>query len=77
MTYVSQELAAIQADALELQKYASADKSALQERINDIPRRAVEVRDVLSTNPHVQVTGLSVTNPWGVTFEFAFPTPAR
>ncbi|MER9222994.1 hypothetical protein NKI48_29695 [Mesorhizobium sp. M0644] len=77
LAYVSKQLAEIQGDAKQLQTYTTIEKSALQERIDEILRKAVELRDVLSTNHYVQVTGFSVTIPWGVTFEFAFPTPSE
>jgi len=75
-TYLSGELAEIQQDAQALQTL-SAESSFLQDRIDDLLKKADSVRDDLSSNPYVRVSGFSVTIPWGVTFEFSFPEDER
>lgn len=77
--FLSQELSQMNADAQDLQRLGaypattSQLEDQIQERVGNLLERANRVRDYLAGNPHVQVTGFSITIPWGVSLEFTFP----
>ncbi|MBB2973960.1 hypothetical protein [Mesorhizobium sp. RMAD-H1] len=76
---LSRELAKIEENSSEVQRYSTmpAYTSLVKDKIQEAMKIAISLRDTLSGNPYVRVSGVSVTIPWGITLELTFPEPEK
>jgi hypothetical protein len=77
LTEVSRRIAEINKTMPSQTEYATGKTGFIQDRIDEALKQVAELRDYLSTNKYVRVSGASVSIPPSISVELTFPEPDK